>query len=82
MSFFINHRFGGTERDPPASIFPLLLDELEVRLEDEEHTSISVIHESEWGLGVYYGGYVIFDMSGVTANLGICAVCPAKRCSI
>jgi len=61
MSFFINHRFGGAERDPPASTFPLLLDELEVRLEDEEHTSISVVHESEWGLGVYYGGYVTFE---------------------
>jgi hypothetical protein len=61
MSFFINHRFGGAERDLPASTFPLLLDELEVWLKDEKHTSISVIHESEWGLGIYYGGYVTFE---------------------
>ena len=39
----------------------LLLDELEVRLEDEEHTSVSVIHESEWALSVYHGGYVTFE---------------------
>ena len=61
MSFFVYHRYGETQRDPPASVFPILLDELEVRLDDEEHTSVSVIHESEWGLGVYRGGYVSFE---------------------
>lgn len=61
MSFFVYHRYGDAQRDPPVSIFPLLLDELEVRLDDEEHTSISVIHESEWGLGVSHGGYVTFE---------------------
>ena len=61
MSFFVYHRSGLSERDPPASIFPLLLDELDVRLEDEEHMSVSVIHESEWGLGVYHGGYITFE---------------------
>lgn len=39
----------------------LLLDELEERLGDEEHVSVSVIHESEWGLGFYRGGYVTFE---------------------
>jgi len=61
MSFFVYHRCGDAERDPPTSIFPILLDELDVRLDDEEHTSISVIHESEWGLGVYHGGYVTWE---------------------
>ena len=61
MSFFVYHRYGVAQRDPPASIFPLLLDELDVRLDDEEHTSVSVIHESEWGLGIYHGGYVTFE---------------------
>jgi hypothetical protein len=61
MSFFIYHRYGASESDPPPSIFPLLLDELEERLDDEEHTSVSVIHESEWGLGFYRGGYVTFE---------------------
>jgi hypothetical protein len=61
MSFFVYHRYGASERDPPPSIFPLLLDELEERLDDQEHLSASVIHESEWGLGLYRGGYVTFE---------------------
>ena len=61
MSFFVYHRYGDVQRDPPVSILPLLLEELEVRLEDQEHMSVSVIHESEWGLGVYRDGYVTFE---------------------
>lgn len=61
MSFFVYHRYGVSERDIPESAFPDLLDELEVRPEDKEHTSVSVIHESEWGLGFYRGGYVTFE---------------------
>jgi hypothetical protein len=61
MSFFVYHRYGESERDPPPSIFPHLLDELEERLDDEEHLSVSVIHESEWGLGFQRGGYVNFE---------------------
>jgi len=61
MSFFVYHRYGASESDPARSIFPILLDELEERLDDEEHTSVSVIHESEWGLGFYRDGYVTFE---------------------
>lgn len=61
MSFFIYHRYGASERDPAPSIFPALLDELEDRPDDEEHTSVSVIHETEWALGFYRGGYVTFE---------------------
>ena len=61
MSFFVYHRSGACEREPPTSIFPLLLDELEENPDDEEHLSVSVIHESEWGLGFYRGGYVTFE---------------------
>lgn len=61
MSFFVYHRSGACESEPPTSIFPLLLDEIEDNLNDEEHTSVSVIHESEWGLGFYRGGYVTFE---------------------
>ncbi len=28
---------------------------------DDEHTSVSVTHESEWRLGVYRGGYVVLE---------------------
>jgi len=61
MSFFVYHRGGAAERDPQPTVFPLLLDELEDRSDDEEHTSVSVIHESEWGLGFSRGGYVTFE---------------------
>lgn len=61
MSFFIYHRYGKADRDPPLSIFPALLDELPERLDDEEHSSVSIIHESEWGLSVSRGGYVAFE---------------------
>ena len=61
MSFFVYHRSGVCERDPLISIFPTLLDELNERPDDAEHTSVSVIHESEWGLGFGRGGYVSFE---------------------
>lgn len=61
MSFFVYHRYGLREADPPLSIFPVLLDELEERSDDEEHTSISVIHESEWALGCYRDGYTTYE---------------------
>lgn len=61
MSFFIHHRLGHSERDPPFSIFPQLLDEVDGNLDDEEHVSVSVVHESEWGLGFCGGGYVNFE---------------------
>lgn len=61
MSFFVYHRYGQSERDPPRSSFSALLDELEERVDDEEHTSVSVVHESEWSLGIGRGGYVSFE---------------------
>jgi len=61
MSFFVYHRYGNSERDPPKSSFAALLDELEVRVQDEEHTSVSLLHESEWSLAVVRGGYVSFE---------------------
>jgi len=61
MSFFVYHRNGACERDPAVATFPSLLDELHLRPEDQEHTSVSLIHESEWGLGFHLGGYVTFE---------------------
>ena len=61
MSFHITHRYGTDERDPPLSKLPELLRELEDRAEDTEHTSVSLTHDSEWNLGAYRGGFVIFE---------------------
>lgn len=43
------------------SAFPDLLQELDAHPDDQEHTSVSVTHESEWCLGAYRGGYVVFE---------------------
>lgn len=60
MGFHVTHRLGNMEK-VPRSAFPELLRELDAHPEDEEHTSVSVTHESEWCLGVYRGGYVVFE---------------------
>jgi hypothetical protein len=61
MSFFIQHRYGSTTRDPPFSAFRALLNELNDHPEDQEHCDVAVIHESEWCLGAYRGGYVVWE---------------------
>ena len=47
--------------EAPPSVFPELLQELEANPEDAEHTSVSVTHESEWCLGAYRDGYIVFE---------------------
>lgn len=42
-------------------MFPALLQELEAAPKDKEHTSVSVTHKSEWCLGAYRGGYIVFE---------------------
>jgi hypothetical protein len=61
MTYFVLHRYGASEPNPPLSSLPALLDELEDRLEDEEHSSVSVVHESEWALTINRGGYVSYE---------------------
>ena len=61
MSFLVYHRGGVCETDPPSSVFSRLVDEMEERREDEEHASVSVIHESEWGLSYYGRGHVSYE---------------------
>jgi hypothetical protein len=61
MSFFIQHRYGKTERDPALSELPMLLRELDDRVEDKEHGSVGMTHESEWNISVTRGGHVIFE---------------------
>ncbi|MET3724171.1 hypothetical protein [Sphingomonas trueperi] len=61
MSFFVYHRGVVCETDSLASVLSRLADEMEECPGDEEHASVSVIHESEWGLGYYGGGYVTYE---------------------
>lgn len=60
MSFHVTHRLGNMDK-APHSAFPELLQELEDNPHDDEHTSVSVTHESEWCLSAYRGGYIVFE---------------------
>ncbi len=61
MAFHITHRYGDMERPESLAAFVELLSELDQDLEDTEHASVSVSHESEWCISVSRGGYVIFE---------------------
>ena len=61
MSYFITHRYGNMDREPPLAKLPALLDALRSRPEDTEHGSVALTHESEWCISVSRGGYVIFE---------------------
>lgn len=61
MGFFVTHRYGAEESNPLLSSLPQLLRELDDRIEDTEHGSVSVTHESEWCISVSRGGYVTIE---------------------
>jgi len=61
MAFHITHRYGDMESSESVSILAELLRELDDDLEDTEHDSVSVSHESEWSMSVWRGGYVVFE---------------------
>jgi hypothetical protein len=61
MSFYIRHRFGGNDRDPPLESIDELLRELDEDPDDHEHPSVSVVHESDWALAVYSNGLVTLE---------------------
>ena len=50
MSFYVKHRFGGNDRDPPLSMLVDLVRELDEDPDDREHVSVSVVHESDWAI--------------------------------
>jgi hypothetical protein len=61
VSFYVRHRYGGNDRDPPFESFGALLDEVDEDPSDQEHFSVSVVHESDWALSVYPGWRVIYE---------------------
>jgi hypothetical protein len=61
MSFFVRHRYGGDEPDPPFVAFGDLLDEVDEDPTDIEHVGVAVVHESEWCVGVYSGWKVVIE---------------------
>ncbi len=61
MSFYISHRFGGDDPDPPPGALADLLAELDEDPDDEEHVSVSVVHESHWAISAFAGGLVALE---------------------
>jgi hypothetical protein len=61
MSFFVSHRMGGDDRDPPLSSFEALLDEVHEDPSNIEHFAVSVTHEDDWCVSVSEGYRVIFE---------------------
>ena len=80
MSFHITHRLGHGTSNPPVTAFPDLLDELRDDPADQEHVSVSVTHESEWCLGFYGKGYVIFENLEADAPVGHLEGVPRPDC--
>jgi hypothetical protein len=61
MSFFISHRYGGDDRDPPRSALDALLDEVEEDPSNHEHVGVAVTHESGWSISFYAGWRVVLE---------------------
>jgi hypothetical protein len=61
MSFYIRHRFGGDDRDPPPEALDALLAELDEDPDDTEHPDVGVVHESDWAISVYANGLVTLE---------------------
>ena len=59
MSYWINHLMGDSEVTPSLDNIESLYDELANA--DQEHTDVSLIHESEWCLSAYSCGALVWE---------------------
>ena len=59
MTFHVYHRFGECVSDPPLDSLESLYDELKVN--DDEHPSVSLQHESEWSLEAFPCGLLVWE---------------------
>ena len=59
MTYFVSTRWGGDERDVSTERMREILSELDTV--DLEHPSVSLTHETEWSLGVFSDGLVIWE---------------------
>ena len=59
MSYWINHLMGNTEVDVPLDSLHSLYSELSQT--DEEHTDVSLTHESEWCLSAFPSGLLVCE---------------------
>lgn len=59
MAFHVSTRWGGNETNPSVERMREVLNELDA--EDLEHQSVSLGHESEWYLGAYPCGLLVWE---------------------
>ncbi|WP_435021896.1 hypothetical protein TA3x_002617 [Tundrisphaera sp. TA3] len=59
LGFFARTRWGGDEREPSVERLQEILSQLDA--EDDEHTSVSLSHESEWYLAAYPSGLLVWE---------------------
>lgn len=59
MGFHATTRWGGDESEPTVERLREILGQLDA--EDDEHPSISLTHDSEWCLGAYPSGLLIWQ---------------------
>ena len=59
MSYWANHLMGNSEHEVSFDSLPSLYDEL--TMADEEHTDVSLTHESEWCLSAFKSGLVVWE---------------------
>jgi hypothetical protein len=62
LSYFLSTRWGGDESDAKPERMREVLAELAT--EDDEHPSVALTHESEWSLGAYTGGLLVWENVG------------------
>ena len=61
VSFFISHRYYDDEREPHLDSLPGWLTELDERLEDVEHDSVAMTHETGWTIEISTDGRVTLE---------------------
>ncbi len=59
VTYFVSTRWGGDERDVTIERMREILSELDAV--DIEHPNVALTHETEWALGVYSKGLVIWE---------------------
>jgi hypothetical protein len=59
MAYHLYTRMGSCESSPTHERMREVLSELDS--DDDEHLSVSVTHESEWCLGAYPGGLLVWE---------------------
>ena len=59
MNFHLTTRWGADEQRPAVARMREVLAQLDAN--DLEHPSVSLTHESEWTLGAYPGGLLVWE---------------------